>query len=276
MYGAIIGDIVGSIYEYEEFLNSSKNTINLAKRLEILKKESLINEENFYSDDTILTVAILDSILNEVEYETKLKEYGLKYGREKLNKDNYFDYMFSPNFIKWCKGEKEGKSNGNGCLMRIAAVGFLYNSLSEVEENAELATIPSHNNENAIRAAKVVSTVIYLAKMGHLKNEIIEYLKEKYAIKLEYNLEALQRSYIFDMTVNVLEICLYIVFTSENYEMAIRNAISIGGDTDTIACIVGSMAEALYGVPKALIDEAKSKLPKEFIKLLEEGYERMK
>lgn len=275
MYGAIIGDIVGSIYEYDEFNNSEKGIINLEKRLEILSKKDLIEENCFFSDDTILTIAILDSILNGFSYSDKLKEYGLKYGTEKLNKPNYFEYMFSSGFTQWCKGEKDGNSIGNGCMMRIAPIGFLYDSLEEVEKNSELATIPSHNNERAIRASKIVSSVIYLARTGSSKTEIIEFLKDKYNINLEYNLEELQKTYLFDATCNVLEICLYILLSSNDYETAIRNAISIGGDTDTIACIVGGMAEALYGVPQYLIEIAKAKLPSRFNELLENGYKKV-
>lgn len=124
MYGSIIGDIAGSIYEYDEFNNSEKSIINLEKRQEILYKKDLIEENCFFSDDTILTIAILDSILNGISYSDKLKEYGLKYGKEKLNKPNYFEYMFSSNFTQWCKGEKEGNSIGNGCMMRIAPIVF--------------------------------------------------------------------------------------------------------------------------------------------------------
>lgn len=271
MYGAIIGDIIGSIYEYDEFNNSEKGIIDLERRLEILSKKELIDDECFYSDDTILTIAILDSILNNSEYEDKLKEYGVKYGTERLNKPDYFEYMFSPSFTKWCKGEKEGNSIGNGCMMRVSPIGFLFNSLEEVKENARLATIPSHNNEKAIKSAIVVSSVIYMARTGMEKEKIREYLKSEYEINLDYNLEKLQKTYLFDGTCNVLEICLYILFLSNDYESAIRNAISIGGDTDTIACIVGGMAEALYGVPEYLVDLAKEKLPNEFLDLLEQS-----
>ena len=88
MYGAIIGDLAGSVYEYDEFNNSEKGIIDLQRRLEILHKKDLIDKESFYSDDTILIIAILDCILNNVPYEVKLKEYGLKYGTERLNKPN--------------------------------------------------------------------------------------------------------------------------------------------------------------------------------------------
>lgn len=276
MYGSIIGDIAGSIYEYDEYNNSEKGLINLEKRLEILSKKELIQNDCFYSDDTILTIAILDSIINNVPYEYKLKQYGLKYGAEKLNRSNYFENMFSNNFIKWCKGKKEGNSIGNGCMMRIAPIGFLFNSLEEVEENAELATKPSHNNKKSIRAAKIISSVIYLARTGSSKLEIIKFLKNKYDINIEYNLEELQKTYLFDVTCNVLEICLYIIFVSNDYESSIRNAISIGGDTDTIACIVGGMAEALYGVPQYLRELVQSKLSNEFNDLLKKGYKIIK
>lgn len=276
MYGAIIGDIVGSIYEYDEFNNSEKGIINLEKRLEILSKKDLIEENCFFSDDTILTIAILDSILNGFSYSDKLKEYGLKYGTDKLNKTNYFEYMFSESFISWCKGIKEGSSIGNGCMMRTSPIGFLFNSLEEVKENAKAATTPSHNNEKSIKAAEIVSTVIYLARNGKSKKEIKEYLIDEYDINFDYDIKYLQNNYLFDVTCNVLDICLYILFISNDYENSIRNAISIGGDTDTIACIVGGMAEALYGVPQYLIKLAKNKLPNEFNKLLEIGYRNIK
>ena len=274
MYGAIIGDLAGSIYEFNEYKNSEKKIIDIEKRLEILSKKELIDDTSFYSDDTILTIAILDSIINNANYEDKLKEYGLKYGTEKLNKENYFEYMFSESFMSWCRNEKEGTSIGNGCMMRISPVGFLSNTLQEVEKNAELATIPSHNTESSIRAAKIVSTVIFLGKNGHSKTEIINHLKSKYNINLEYNIEELQKNYLFDTTNKVLDICLYILFISNDFEDALRKAISIGGDTDTIACIVGSMAEALYGISEELITKAKEKLPNNFVALLEREYEK--
>lgn len=117
--------------------------------------------------------------------------------------------------------------------------------------------------------------MIYLARTGSSKKEIIDFLKDRYNINLEYNLEELQRTYLFDATCNVLEICLYILFISNDYESAIRNAISIGGDTDTIACIVGGMAEALYGVPKYLVEKVKIMLPNKFNIILEKGYEEV-
>ena len=272
MYGAIIGDIAGSIYEYDEYNDTQKGFINLKRRLEILTKKELITDDCFYSDDTILTIAILDAILNKKDYKSKLKEYGIKYGIKPLNRKHYFEYMFSPSFTKWCEENSVGTSIGNGCMMRVSPVGFLFNSIEEVKKNAELATIPSHNNPKSIRAAQIISTVIFLARTGKTKEQIREYLQSEYDLNFEYKLEELQRINMFDVTVGVLEKCIYILLISNNFEDSIRKAISIGGDTDTIACIVGGMAEALYGVPKELIKKVNNILPKEFIEILKQYY----
>ena len=107
MLGAVIGDLAGSIYEYDEFKSKEKN---IDKRMEILNKDNLIEKNSFYSDDTILTIAVLDAILEGKDYETVLREYGLKYYQDVPNtKANHFKYMFSPEFIKWCRGKSEGK-----------------------------------------------------------------------------------------------------------------------------------------------------------------------
>lgn len=272
MYGAIIGDIAGSIYEYDEYIDTQSGIKNLERRLEILNKKDLITKDCFYSDDTILTIAILDAIINKKDYGSKLKEYGIKYGTKPLNKENYFEYMFSPNFTKWCNENKEGTSIGNGCMMRVSSIGYLFDGIDEIKENAKLATIPSHNDKRAIEAAQIICIVIYLARNGRTKEQIQEYIKNEYNLNFDYNLEELQKNNLFDVTVGVLPICLYILFNSSNFEDGVRKAISIGGDTDTIACIVGGMSEALYGVPKELIEKVDNMIPKEFVRVLKMYY----
>lgn len=275
MYGAIIGDIAGSIYEYPEFMDSIKGSINLERRLEIFKKQNLINNNCFYSDDTILTIAVLDSIINKISYEEKLREYGLKYGTVKLNRKNYFTNMFSPGFIKWCQSNSIGTSYGNGAIMRVAPVGYLFNNIEEVRENAFLCTYPSHNSKFAIKSAEIVAVVIFLARNGYTKKELLEYLKFVYQIELDYNLEVLQKTNTFDGTCNVLNKCLYLLFSADSFESAIRNTISIGGDTDTMACIVGSMAEAMYDEVELYKKDIEKIVPVEFSRLLNRGYKKI-
>ena len=275
MLGAIIGDLTGSLDEYQEFKDSLKKTINLKRRLERLHKQELIEEESFYSDDTILTIAILDAILNNESYESKLKEYGLKYKDEIPKNIDYFDYMFSPGFIKWCNSNEVGKSIGNGSAMRVSSVGYLFNDEETVLKEAEKATIPSHNTKEAVDAASAVALSIYLARKGLNRELIKEIISTKFNYKLDYDLEELRKVYLFDGSYKVVPLCIYVALSSNSFEESIRKAVSIGGDTDTIACITGSISEALFGIPDKYIDKAYSKLPNEFVKLLKKGYERI-
>ncbi len=268
MLGAIIGDLVGSVYEYDEFVNKE---INLSKRLSILTKEKLIDENSFYSDDTILTIAVLNAILNNIPYEENLKKYCLKYYRQIPNtKANHFKYMFSPGFIKWCQGKTDGCSIGNGALMRLSPVGYLFNNEKDVLEESIKATKPSHNSALALEASKIMTKIIFKARQGVSK----EILKQQFCP--EFTLEDLQKTNTFDSTCLVLDKCLYILFSSNSFEEAIRNAVSIGGDTDTVAAITGSMAEALYGIDDNIKDIAFAKLPKSFQQDLTKGYQKIK
>jgi ADP-ribosylglycohydrolase len=254
MWGAIIGDLAGSIYEFEQLKGITK-----------VEVKNLIEENSFFSDDTILTVAVLDAILHDRDYESYLRKYARAYINYKPDFNPYFKGIFSPGFSEWAKGNEEGFSKGNGAMMRISPVGYLFNSREDVIENSSLATIPSHNSLDAINSATTVAMIIYLARIGWSKEEIIKELD-------------LSFSYIpftkFNMTCNdTISNCLYATFTSNSFDESIRTVISFGGDTDTNACIVGSMAEALYGIDDLLIEKAKTKLPDQFVKKLTLGYQ---
>lgn len=256
MWGAIIGDLAGSIYEFEQLKNVHLiNPIN-----------DLIAKDSFYSDDTILTIAILDSILNNGNYEEYLKKYAFEYIGYKPNFTPYFKYPFSPNFIKWLNNDGYGYSNGNGAMMRISPVGYLFDTEREVIENAKMATIASHNTDEAITCATLIARIIYLARVGYPKDEIISYLdlQFKYIPFKQFN------STCYETIGNVL----WATFTSSSFIESIQKIISIGGDTDTNACIVGSMAEALYGIDSILIEEAKTKIPLTAVRKLELGYQK--
>lgn len=258
MYGAIIGDLAGSIYEFNQIKKISSISVN-----------KIIEENSFYSDDTILTIAILDSILNgNKNYENYIKKYIKENLNYKPNYKPYFKTTFSPQLIKWCNGELEGKSKGNGAIMRISPIGYLFNTEQDIKKNSLLATIPSHNSKEAIDASQIVSLIIYYGRLGMSKEEIINKLN----ISLDY-----QPFNKFNTTCSeTLPNCLYALFSSNSFEEAIRKIISYGGDTDTNACIVGSMAEALYGIDENLILLAKKKIPNEFNDILEKGYSRVK
>lgn len=271
MYGAIIGDLAGSIYEYKEFNDTKKGIIDLDRRMSVYDKPILATE-SFYSDDTILTIALLDALLNQFSIEETYKAYFFKYKEMKLTNEPYFSYPFSPGFVKWCWGEQLGNSIGNGAAMRISPVGYLSNSLEEVKKLSYLATIPSHNSKEAIKGAEAIAMVIYLSRLGNLKDDIKKYMIAKY-YPLNYDLSYLQRNNTFNGTCEVtVPQAIYLALTANSFEGAIRNSLSIGGDTDTIACITGAMAEALYGIPDYLITRANQHMPAEFQKMIKKSF----
>lgn len=257
MWGAIIGDLAGSIYEFDQI-----------KKVTKLEPKELITDKSFFSDDTILTIALLDSILHDNNYEKYLKKYAKEY-MDKVPKDMpYFQKMFSPSFEKYVYSDNQGTSLGNGCMMRISPIGFMFNTKEDVKKNAYLATIPSHNNPISIECATKVALIIYYARIGFSKDKIINELN----INLKY-----KDFDSFNMTASdTIDNCLYALFTSNSYEDAVLKVISYGGDTDTNAAIVGAMAEALFGIDNNLILQAKEKLPDRFINILDKGYKKIK
>lgn len=257
MYGAIIGDLSGSIYEFGQI-----------KKITPLSLRHLIEENSFYSDDTILTIAILHAILENQNYAEYIRKYIKKYLNYKPNYSPYFKTTFSPQLIKWCENETEGQSKGNGAMMRISPIGYLFHTEEDVAKESLLATLPSHNSSEAIEAARVVSLIIYYGRCGMPKEEILS----KFSRFSNY-----QPFSKFNTTCSeTLPNCLYALFSATSYEEAVRTVISYGGDTDTNACIVGSMAEALYGIDENLILLARQKIPTEFVDLLDQGYSKVK
>ncbi|MEG1559081.1 MAG: ADP-ribosylglycohydrolase family protein [Bacilli bacterium] len=258
MWGAIIGDLAGSIYEYEQ----------TKKIMQIQITNNIIPENAFYSDDTILTIAVLDAILTNVSYEVMLRKYGVEFLSYKPKFVPYFKNSFSPGFIRWLNNKDIGVSNGNGAMMRISSIGYLFDSEEEVIRNVRLATMPSHNSIEALECTTIIAKVIYLARQGYNKKEIIQRLDvfPKYVPFQKFNMSCFETIYN----------CLEAVFSSESFNESIVKIISYGGDTDTNACIVGSMAEALYGIDQDIIKKAKEKIPALFVKKLELGYNKIR
>lgn len=249
MYGAIIGDLAGSIYEYDQL-----------KQVKPIYMNKVIEKNAFYSDDTILTVAILDAILHDQNYEKYLRKYIKNYSDYTPDFRPYFKTSFSPKMIKWSKTLEQEKSIGNGAIMRISPIGHLFHTEQEVIENAKLATIPSHNSNEAIQSATTVAIMIYYFNQGLSKDDVYQ----KMNIKLEYHPFLKFNTTCYETIMN----CLYTLYYSNSFEDAIRKTLLMGGDTDTNCAIVGSIAEVIYGIDKTLKMEANKKLPKEFVKLL--------
>ena len=253
MLGSIYGDKAGSIYEF-----------NQTKKIESINPEKLILPNSFYSDDTIETIAVIDAIIDNKDYEETLRKYILENIDYKPNFKPYFKNSFSPGTIKWAKEIGSNDSIGNGAMMRISPVGFLFNSENEVIENARLVTIPSHNSAEAIESATIIALMIYYFRNGLTKEEVFRKLN----LLVKY--EPFEK---FNMTCKeTLNNCLYAIYNSTSFEDSIRKTLLMGGDTDTNCCIVGSVAESLYGMSEVQKKDAISGLPNEYQKVLKRVY----
>jgi type I restriction enzyme M protein len=276
MYGAIIGDVAGSYYEIlEARARKNKQIRSYMEKTMILDKNiPLFTDKSSCTDDSILTVAIMDAKLNNKDYKETLKEYGLR--ELELGKDIYNRGRFGKGFVKWITGDYEGDSYGNGCAMRISSIGFLCNSLEEVKEESYKATIPSHNHEESIKCAEAVATSIFLLRNGISKEKLKEYIENNY-FKLDYNLDDLRLNYLFtSRAIDSVPQAIYCFLESKDFENAIRTSLSIGGDSDTIAAITGALAEAHYGVPNDLLEEVKPYLRDYMLPVLEKYYDKSK
>lgn len=249
MYGAIIGDLAGSIYEYDQIRQIKPIVIN-----------EIIEDNAFFSDDTILTIAVLDAINNNGDYNDYLRKYINLFSSYRPNFTPYFRSSFSPGTIKWANKDEIGFSKGNGAMMRISPVGYMFNSEEDVINNAISATVCSHNSDEAIDAAVKVALTIFYLRHGISRREVFD------------NLEICLRFSPFNKfnttCMETIDNCFYVLDKSSDFEESIRKIILLGGDTDTNACIVGSMAEAAFGINDNLIECAKEKIPEEFQKIL--------
>lgn len=268
MLGAIIGDVVGSYYEVLEVKEIKNGHRSYNDRIKILDQNTpLFTENSSVTDDSILTFAIYKAIKENKPYEEMLKYYAKQ--EINLGKDMYGRSRFGKGFVEWVNSNTQGTSYGNGASMRISPVGFLFNTLEEVKQETYKATIPSHNHQESILCAEAVATSIFLLRNGISKEELKEYIEKNY-FKLDYDLEKLRRNYKFSSkSIDSVPQAIYTFLESNSFEETIRNAISIGGDTDTIACIAGSLAESYYGIPENLLEQVKPYLKDYMKELLE-------
>ena len=274
MLGAIIGDVAGSYYEVLEieYYKKYKAPRPYEERIKIMTKDvPLFTDDSSCTDDSILTCAVYDAIKNGGhDYRKYLKKYGLS--EVALGLDQYGRSRFGKGFVAWLNGEKPGNSYGNGAAMRIGPVGYMFNNPDDVIKEAILATIPSHNNKDAVTSAVAVATSIFFLRNGFTKLELKNYI-ETYFYDLNFDLDLLRHNYKFTSKASEsVPEALYVFLESTDFEDAIRKAISIGGDSDTIACIVGSLAEAYYGIPEDLKRGVKPYLRDYMVDLLGEVY----
>lgn len=246
MLGAIIGDIVGSIYEFDNIKT---------------KDFELINQSCYFTDDTVLTVAVaqalMDSDLNEEEnVKNRLTKEIVAWGRQ------YPQARYGLRFQSWLWNEEYTPYNsfGNGSAMRVSPAAWVSDDLDEVLKLAKNTAEVTHNHPEGIKGAQATAAAILLARKKKSIEEIKEYIEDNF-YKLDFTLDEIRPTYDFDGTCQGSVPQAIVAFLeSVSFEDSIKNAISIGGDSDTIAAITGSIAEAYYGIPKELSEFAMSKL----------------
>ncbi len=256
MTGAIIGDIVGSRFEF----NNRKT-----------KNFTLFTPQCCFTDDTVMTLAVAKTLsgYDEVcDYED-FKKTLIKTMHEIGNQ--YINCGYGGRFYHWIKLRKTEPYNsfGNGSAMRVSSVGWHAKSLSEAERIAKATAEVTHNHPEGIKGAVSVAGAIYLARMGKTMEEIRSYVNKYYDIN--FTLDEIRPTYRFNETCQgSVPQAFEAFFESLSFEDAIRNAISIGGDSDTIAAIAGSVAEAFYGISDNLRETAVSYLDEKLLKIYNE------
>jgi len=253
MLGAITGDVVGSVYEWANIKH--KNF------------EPLFSPRAFFTDDTVLTVALMDGILHDKCYDDMLKQY-------------YHEYPlagYGNKFHQWAKYDNQAAYNswGNGAAMRTSAVGFVYDTLDEVLEKAEKYAAYTHNHLEGVKGAQATSSAIFLARNGSSKADIKDYISETFDYDLDRTLDEIRPDYIFNESCQgTVPEAIIAFLESDNFEDAIRNAISLGGDSDTLTCITGGIAEAFYGdIPQDIANESMRRLTPEMRDVVYQFYQ---
>lgn len=211
---------------------------------------------------------IIDSIESKKTYAYKLREYGKKYP----------DAGYGQMFNEWLSSQelKPYKSYGNGSAMRVSPIGFAFDSLEDVLKEAKRSAVVTHNHREGIKGAQAVASAVFLARTGSIKNPIKDFIEKKFRYNLSQRLDDIRPNYKFDSSCQGSVPQAIIAFLeSESFEDAIRKAISIGGDSDTIACIAGGIAQAYYKeIPGFIVDRARLILDSGLKRILDSFNER--
>ena len=259
MLGAIIGDIVGSKYEF----NNIKT-----------KDFTFFQPDMFFTDDTVMTVAIYDALSSCKGDYAKLSDLAIEkmqeYGKKRYPMSDKIGYGSMFNGWLTFKIPAPYNSYGNGSAMRVSAVAYFAKSLEDVKKLSYAVTAVTHNHEEGIKGAEATAVATFMALHGASKEEIKDKIESDY-YSLDFDYEKLKETYTYKVSCQrTVPQALYCFLISNSFEDAIRTGISIGGDSDTLCAIVGGVAEAYYGIPKEMKSTAKLYLDKFINKKVDE------
>lgn len=254
MLGAIIGDIVGSRFEFKNHRS---------------KDFQLFHPDCSFTDDTICTVAVAEALLDNYSFEEALRKWCAKYP----NPMGGYGGMFR----QWLNGNIKGPYNsfGNGSAMRVSPCGWL-RDYELVQKSAVRSAAVTHDHPEGIKGAQSIADCIFHLRTGSGMIRIIQLATKKYGYTLNFTCDRIRQTNTFDETCQVtVPQAIACFLQSRDFEDCIRNAVSIGGDTDTIAAIAGSLAEAHYGIPDWLKEQALFYLPTDMKAVIERFYSRI-
>ena len=257
MYGAILGDIIGSPYEFDQGYKS--------------KDFPLFSRNSRFTDDSVMTLAVADAFLSiapntdDAEIRRRLIQSMQTYGRK-------YPYAgYGGMFRRWLKDTNPQPygSYGNGSAMRVSSAAWLFDDLQTVRHMARLSAEVTHNHPEGIKGAEATAIAIYLARTGSTKAEIKAYIEANFHYDLSRTCDEIRPAYRHvESCQETVPEAITAFLEGESFEDVIRTAVSLGGDCDTLTCIAGSIAEGFYGVPEELKKQCRERLPEDLRKVL--------
>ncbi len=247
MLGAIAGDIIGSVHE-----RAGTKTTDFI----------LFDKRSRFTDDTVLTTAVADSLMNGLSYSDTYRNYTLSYP----------DREYGGNFWRWANGEPEGPYNswGNGSAMRVSSIGWMFDSMESVLVEAERSAVVTHDHPEGVKGAQAVAAAVFLARNDVSKADIRKEIVGRFGYDLDRTVKDIRPDYQFDVSCQGSVPESIIAFLNgDDYEETVRLAVSMGGDADTMAAIAGGIAEAFYGgVPDHIAKPAVKMLDRKLRRVL--------
>ena len=256
MYGAILGDIIGSPYEFDQG--------------EKTKDFPLFSVDSVFTDDTVMTVAVAEAFLDAPDDGELLRQRLIQSLRKWGH--GYPDAGYGLRFQRWLHSSHPQPYNsfGNGSAMRVAPVAWLFNDLDTVRRMARISAEVTHNHPEGIKGAEATAAAIFLGRTGHSKDEIKSYIESDFHYDLSRSCDDIRPTYRHvESCQETVPEAIIAFLEGDSFEDVIRTAVSLGGDCDTLTCIAGSIAEGFYGVPEELKWECRSRLPQAFLAILD-------
>ena len=258
MFGAIIGDMVGSPYEFDA--NNIKT-----------KEFQLFSLRSCFTDDSVMTLAVAQAMLDTADLgNDNLLRERLIASMQDLGKE-YPHAGYGLRFSRWLHMEDPVPygSYGNGSAMRVSPAAWLYDTMDEVRQAARLSAEVTHNHPEGIKGAQATAAAIYLARTGHSKADIKAYVEREFGYDLSRTCDEIRPTYHHvESCQETVPQAITAFLKSTDFEDALRTAVSLGGDSDTLAAITGSIAEGFYGVPEDLKQECRQRLTPELTEIL--------